>query len=111
MEPLFLLPQVKEAMGMQKDLRTTITPLFMIQDYIRLPLKELLILRDRQKFKLQTGGKFFCEENMNGWVHIQKIDTINKFISGEFEFDAVNENDPKDTIYIRKGRFDCKFIY
>lgn len=57
-------------------------------------------------------GKFHCTEEMFGSIHITYIDTINKIISGTFEFDAVNENNNTDTIRVRDGRFDCgKFIY
>lgn len=48
---------------------------------------------------------------MYGKIHITNIDTMNKFISGIVEFDAVNEKDDTDTVKIRQGRFDCKFLY
>ena len=58
-------------------------------------------------------GKFNCQKDMYGKIHITNIDTMNKFISGIFEFDAVNEKDDNDTdtVKIRQGRFDCKFLY
>ena len=48
---------------------------------------------------------------MWGWLHIAYLDTINHIASGTFEFDAVNKNNNKDTVRIRDGRFDAKFIY
>ncbi len=76
---------------------------------------------DRQffnnKYKRRTiisdaTSEYYCTEEMFGSIHITYIDTINKIISGTFEFDAVNENNNTDTIRVRDGRFDCgKFIY
>ena len=48
---------------------------------------------------------------MNGWLHIQFLDTIKHIASGTFEFDAVNEINNKDTVKVREGRFDIKFLY
>lgn len=58
-----------------------------------------------------TINNYYCLENMYGWLHIKYIDTAKKIASGTFEFDAVNEKNDKDTIKIREGRFDAKFIY
>ena len=59
----------------------------------------------------ESFQRFYCHRGMYGWLHIKKLDTTTKIASGTFEFDAVNENDPSDTVKIRQGRFDAKFIY
>ena len=47
------------------------------------------------------------DSNQIHFVKLNKIDTVNKIIAGEFEFMAVNGK--KDTIRITKGRFDSKY--
>jgi hypothetical protein len=55
-----------------------------------------------------TNGKaYFTDSLHNGWIEILKSDSVNKIISGRFEFDAYNSTDGK--VYkITEGRFDYK---
>ncbi len=55
--------------------------------------------------------EYRTSSNLYTQFNITKLDTINRIISGTFEFDAVNEKDDTDTVKIRQGRFDCKFLY
>ena len=58
------------------------------------------------------GKYYICpDSSAYGWLHISRLDTIAHITSGTFEYDAVNEDDNTDTIKIREGRFDAKFIY
>ena len=54
---------------------------------------------------------YYCGDANFGILHITKIDTIERIICGTFAFDAVNQENDQDTIRIREGRFDVKFIY
>ena len=53
-----------------------------------------------------TNGKtYFTDSLHTGWIEILKSDSVNKIISGRFEFDGYNSSDNK--IYkITNGRFD-----
>src|SRR6187399_2004504 len=55
-----------------------------------------------------TDGKtYFTDSLHNGWIDILKSDSVNKIISGRFEFDGYNSTDSK--VYkITEGRFDYK---
>lgn len=44
-----------------------------------------------------------------GKVKITKLDWVDKTISGTFEFEAVNVQNPNDIAKITKGRFDIEF--
>ena len=44
------------------------------------------------------------ENTYEGWIEFSKFDTINKIVSGTFEFSTVIEN--CDTISVTNGRFD-----
>lgn len=53
-----------------------------------------------------TNGKtYFTDSLHNGWIEILKSDSVNKIISGKFEFDAYNYSEAK-TYRITDGRFD-----
>ncbi|HYG16766.1 MAG TPA: hypothetical protein VEC12_13500 [Bacteroidia bacterium] len=79
---------------------------------------------DTEKYGLQTILKkskvelvkdkkesYYCLKDTYGWLHIQFLDTVKHIVSGTFEFDAVNENNNLDTVKIREGRFDSRFLY
>ena len=52
-----------------------------------------------------NNKEYITDSLHRGWIEILKSDTINKIISGRFEFDAYNSTDGK--IYkITDGRFD-----
>lgn len=58
-------------------------------------------------FYRNSGKNYFTDSLHNGWIEILKSDSVNKIISGRFEFDAYNVGDGK--IYrITDGRFDYK---
>ncbi len=40
------------------------------------------------------------------YIYLTKFDTINHIISGQFSFEAINNEDPTDTIKVTDGRFD-----
>jgi hypothetical protein len=40
-------------------------------------------------------------------IHITKLDTVNKIVSGTFEMDLIEIDDSLDVLYIRHGRFDA----
>ena len=42
-------------------------------------------------------------------MNITKVDTVNNFVSGTFEFKLFNTENPKDSIVITDGRFDMKY--
>ena len=65
----------------------------------------------KRVFVANDENDYYCYENMYGKINIQHIDTINHFASGTFEFDAVNKDNNKDTVRVRDGRFDAKYIY
>ena len=55
-----------------------------------------------------TNGKtYFTDSLHNGWIEILKSDSVNKIISGKFEFEAYNPSDTK-TYKITEGRFDYR---
>jgi hypothetical protein len=55
-----------------------------------------------------TNGKaYFTDSLHNGWIEIQKSDSVNKIISGRFEFEGYNSMDNK-TYQITDGRFDYR---
>jgi len=52
-----------------------------------------------------SNKEYITDSLHTGWVQVLKSDSINKIISGRFEFDAYNSSDGK--IYkITEGRFD-----
>jgi|SRR6187200_1253261 len=54
-----------------------------------------------------NGQTYFTDSLHNGWIEILKSDSINKIISGRFEFEGYNSTDGK--VYkITEGRFDYK---
>jgi hypothetical protein len=44
-----------------------------------------------------------------GTVTITKFDPTNRIISGTFQFDALNQNNPNDIVHITEGRFDVTY--
>lgn len=54
-----------------------------------------------------NSKEYITDSLHNGWIDILKSDSINKIISGKFEFDAYNITDGK-TYKITEGRFDYK---
>lgn len=55
-----------------------------------------------------TNGKEYITDSLhNGWIDILKSDSINKIISGKFEFTCFNITDNKSYV-ITDGRFDYK---
>ncbi len=40
-------------------------------------------------------------------IHITKLDTVKKIVSGTFEMDLIEIDDPMDVLQIRHGRFDA----
>jgi hypothetical protein len=40
-------------------------------------------------------------------IHITKLDTVKKIVSGAFEMDLIEIDDPMDVLQIRHGRFDA----
>lgn len=52
-----------------------------------------------------NGKEYFTDSLHTGKIEILKSDSINKIISGRFEFDAYNASDGK-TYKITEGRFD-----
>jgi hypothetical protein len=55
-----------------------------------------------------TNGKtYFTDSLRTGWIEILKSDSVNKIISGKFEFEAYNSLDAK-TYRITDGRFDYR---
>jgi hypothetical protein len=55
-----------------------------------------------------TNGRQYITDSIHtGWIDIIKSDSVNKIVSGKFEFDAYNSIDKK--VYrITEGRFDYK---
>lgn len=54
-----------------------------------------------------NGKSYFTDDLHVGWIEILKSDSINKIISGRFEFEGYNSTDGK--VYkITEGRFDYK---
>lgn len=54
-----------------------------------------------------NGKEYITDDLHSGYIEILKSDSINKIISGRFEFDAYNSTDNK-TYKITDGRFDYK---
>jgi hypothetical protein len=60
------------------------------------------------KRKITPGNEWMTNTQYTGKVVVTALDSINKFISGTFEFDAINlYNDPAP-IHVTEGRFDVK---
>lgn len=58
--------------------------------------------------KYWVNNKEYTTDSLhNGWIDIIKSDSVNKIISGRFEFDAYNPSDGRVYI-ITDGRFDYK---
>jgi len=58
-----------------------------------------------------TATTNFYTSNINtGTITITKLDTVNKIISGTFEFTAENEKDPSNIMKITEGRLDVKYV-
>lgn len=60
---------------------------------------------------IYSNNRYYCRENMFGKINFTFIDTVNRIISGTFEFDGVNKDNSSDTIRVRKGRFDVIYNY
>jgi hypothetical protein len=56
---------------------------------------------------LITGGCYMTSSMHTGKVQFTRIDTINRIVSGTFEFSAIDKNTGK-TIKVTDGRFDIK---
>lgn len=55
-----------------------------------------------------TNGKTYITDSLHtGWIEIVKSDSINKIISGRFEFETYNASNGK-TYKITEGRFDYR---
>lgn len=60
------------------------------------------------KRKITPENEWITNTQYTGKVEVTALDSINKFISGTFEFEAINlYNDPKP-IRVSQGRFDVK---
>ena len=58
--------------------------------------------------KVTPENEWITNEQYTGHVEVTAFDTVNNFISGTFEFNAVNlYNDPQP-LHITDGRFDVK---
>ncbi len=56
--------------------------------------------------------RYISEVGVNSWLLLTKLDSTThqyRVASGLFSADLVNENDEKDTVKIRNGRFDVRF--
>lgn len=60
----------------------------------------------------RTITKFYDVSPVNfGYVHVMKFDTLNQIIAGSFDFSAeLYLGQEKDTIHVRNGLFDCRYI-
>ncbi len=56
-----------------------------------------------------TANRFETDNHNNGSVIISKLDTINKIVSGRFEFEATNTDNDTEIAKITSGRFDLKY--
>jgi hypothetical protein len=56
-----------------------------------------------------TEKYYLVKSKKVGNLIVSQFDFKNKIISGTFEFEAVNKNDPTDIVKITKGRFDVDF--
>jgi hypothetical protein len=54
-----------------------------------------------------NGRTYFTDSLHTGWIDILKSDSVNKIISGRFEFDGYNSSDGK-IFKITEGRFDYR---
>ncbi len=57
-------------------------------------------------YEAENGDKFFTNSQYTGKVNVTKADTINKIVSGTFEFTGVNSTGK--IVKIKDGRFDVK---
>jgi hypothetical protein len=60
------------------------------------------------RFKIKgllNGGCFITDSSNKGKIHFTKIDTLNRIVSGTFEFKAIDKNTGK-IISVTDGRFD-----
>lgn len=58
--------------------------------------------------KLTPDNEWITSAQYTGSVTITKIDTISHFVSGTFEFHAINMYNDPQPINVRDGRFDIK---
>lgn len=87
-------------------------------------IKELGIYNpsNTSKFKIEFGQSdyihnistsYILDSRVDPYINITKLDTINKIVSGQFDFRVVRKYftyiDYNDTIRISKGRFDALY--
>jgi len=58
--------------------------------------------------KLTPDNEWMTSTQYTGSVTVSKIDTVNKFVSGTFEFQAINLYNTPQPVSITEGRFDVK---
>lgn len=58
--------------------------------------------------KVTPDNEWLTTSPYTGTVTITKVDTINHFVSGTFEFQAINLYNPPQPISITEGRFDVR---
>jgi len=66
----------------------------------------------RVKFQRGNSGYYKPDYSVplasNTWK-VTKVDTVNNFISGTFEFTLIDETNPNDTLKFTEGRFDLLY--
>jgi len=60
------------------------------------------------KRNINPVDEFLTSASAGGSVTITKIDTVNRFVSGTFSFQAKSIYDPTKIINVTEGRFDVK---
>lgn len=64
---------------------------------------------NRMIYEDSPGGVYSSLNTKSGQIIITKDDRANKILSGTFEFEGVDNNDPGRIIKITSGRFDIKY--
>ena len=55
-------------------------------------------------------NEWVTNDQYTGTVNITKIDTVNKFVSGTFQFTAINLYNAPQPLSVTEGRFDVKYL-
>lgn len=62
------------------------------------------------KRTMTPENEWVTNDQYTGTVNITKIDTVNKFVSGTFQFTAINLYNAPQPLSVTEGRFDVKYL-
>ncbi|HRP57758.1 DUF6252 family protein [Agriterribacter sp.] len=66
-------------------------------------------MSNRMIYENRPGGEYSSLNTKSGRIIITKDDRTSKILSGTFEFEGIDNNDPGKIVKITSGRFDIKY--